>query len=143
MLEKYSVTPTITAGAYAANDVIGGRLQFNGVSFGTIQTINIADKGNQAANYTLLFFDTAPTNVADNAPFDVADADIAMVFGKVYFDPSDAIVLTDNRINIKTDVGLRAKSAETTGDIWAFLYTTSTPSYSSTTDLVITLWVEK
>ena len=73
-IERFKVTPAITAGLYSANDVIGGRLQFPGFTHGTLQSITICDNANQSVDYIIVFFESQPTDIADNAAGDVADA---------------------------------------------------------------------
>ena len=63
----------VTVGAYSANDVVGGLLEFDvhGASDnigggGRITDIYLTDARNQAVEYTLYIFDVEPTAIADN-----------------------------------------------------------------------------
>lgn len=73
--------PTVTAGAYSANDVVGGLLTFacgvpNGNVF--IHRLQLGDADNEKAAMDLWFFKSSPATVlADNAAFStISDADI-------------------------------------------------------------------
>lgn len=76
-----SQTPTITAGAYAANDAVGGLLTFanagRGVGLGgVIKNCIILDDAGQDAEMELWLFDRTFTAMADNAPWDPSQADL-------------------------------------------------------------------
>lgn len=76
--ECVAVTPTITAGAYSANDVIGGLMTFtfsDKNSGGMLGTLRIRDNGAVGPAMVLYIFKEAPTAIADNAAFSLADAD--------------------------------------------------------------------
>ena len=140
-IQRFKVTPTITAGAYSANDVIGGRLEFVGFQRGTLQSITICDNANQAVDYILVFFESQPTDIADNAPGDVADADLEkIIYSDTLLDSSDKKAFVDNSFVFlyNLDVPMRGDGS----NIWAFLITTGTPTYAAITDITVTIQVE-
>lgn len=141
IVRRFKVTPTVTAGAYSANDVVGGRLQFAGLDGGTLQSITICDYATQAVDYLLVLFESQPTDITDNATFDIADADLAkIIYQTALTSASNRQAFTDNSYSFlySLDVPLQA-----VGDtVWGFLITTGTPTYAATTDITVTLQVE-
>lgn len=85
------VFPTVdTAGAYAAGDLIGGKLTFDAIGYGDewgglIQSLCIADRAKQDANLDIVIFGQDPTGTTftDQAAFDVADADLLKIIAVV------------------------------------------------------------
>ena len=142
-LTKFSVTPTVsTTPAYSANDVIGGRLQFFGARRGRLYGVSVTDNAAQNVAYFLVLFDAIPTNITDNATFDIADADLDNIIRIEDLNTTYRTAFTDNSITIKDGLDVPLKSEETDGDLWAFLYSSGTPTYASTTDITVTLWIE-
>jgi hypothetical protein len=138
---RFKVTPTVTAGAYSANDVVGGRLQFSGCRVGTLQSITIADNAAQAVDYFLVLFESQPTDIADNATYDVADADLAkIIYQDTLTSSATRQAFADNSYHFlwNLDVPLLGASS----DVWGFLITTGTPTYAATNDITVSLQVE-
>ena len=74
-------TPTVTAGAYSANDVVGGLLTFAGAARitgggGIIKSVVIIDDGGQDAETELWLFDTTITAIADNGAWALTEAQL-------------------------------------------------------------------
>lgn len=135
----YKVTPTITAGAYSANDVIGGRLRFQGMRKGTIDSISVWDNAAQSVNYELVLFESIPTNITDNATFDIADADGPKIFYQQALPTTERQAYTDN---CRTTVfGIDQDIVTVNDDVWGFLYTTGTPTYAATSDITVVIRV--
>lgn len=139
---KFSVTPTVTVGAYSANDVIGGTLTFHRVHSGRLQSITITDANAQSVDYVLVLFDSVPTTIADNATFDIADADIPNI---IYTNSADLTAasnrraFTDNSITAKYGLDVPLRSNEPAGALYGFLYSPGTPTYAATTDVTVVL----
>ena len=134
------VTPTITAGAYAAGDAVGGLLTFTilGAGGGGIVTgMSVTDKASANAELDLVLFNAPFTATSDNAPFDVSDADLLNCIGYVKVYASGYANFTDNSVGLVTGVGLAFKTA--TGALYGQLVTRSAPTYASTSDLQVTL----
>lgn len=148
-LKRFQVTPVVTSGAggYAANDVIGGRLQCYGIAGPPgiwLRRIVLADKAAQNVDYVLTFFDAVPTDIVDNAAITtLADADASKI---IYEQIIDAATYrrsyTANSIHRVEGLDVPLMSNEGDGDIWLFLWTTGTPTYGSTSDIVLTFWYE-
>ena len=76
-----SQTPTVTAGAYVANDAVGGLLTFaNAVRVngggGVIKDMIILDDAGQDSTMELWLFRETFTAMADNAPWAPSEADL-------------------------------------------------------------------
>jgi len=138
---RFSLTPTVTSGGggYAANDVIGGRLFLPSLAPPPgiwLRTIVIADKAAQNVDYVLTFFDAAPTTIADNdAITTLNDADPSKIIHEQIIDAATyRRTYTANSIHRVSglDVPLLSNAS---GDLYAFLWTTSTPTYGSVGDI--------
>jgi|TARA_Y100000310_G_C20681279_1_gene816103 hypothetical protein len=137
---RYKVTPTVTAGAYSANDVVGALLTFGGLRNGVLQSITICDNAAQAVDYVLVLFESSPTNIADNATFDIADADLDKIIYQDTLTSADTRqAFTDNSYHFL--YGLTAELWSAGGTVYGFLVTTGTPTYAATTDITVTLQV--
>ncbi len=137
-----SVSPTVTAGAYHANDACGGLMTFANavrVSGGTglLQGITVFDAAKQAAEIIITFFDRTFTATADNDAFDPTDADLANCIGQVKIATSDYASYNDNAMACKSNIGLPFKLNGTS--LFAQAMVTGTPTYAATTDLKITV----
>lgn len=137
---KKAVTPTITAGAYSANDVVGGLLTFDfdsdiTVNGGIARHAVLTDKGTVAAALKLYLFDTVPATIADNGAFAPSDADILSCFAQVTL--STYASLTNNRICFSD--AINRDFVTDNGKIYGYLVADATPTYASTSDLTLTL----
>lgn len=142
---QVSATPTITAGAYAAGDLVGTKMSFSSAvrsagGGGMLHTVVIADKGKQDAVLDLVLFDSDPssTTFTDNDPFDVADDDLTKIIGAVQ-------VLTytdfaDNSVAVEPAAGVVFKLASGT-TLYGALVARTTPTYTSTSDLTVRLGI--
>lgn len=76
-----SQTPTITGGAYAANDAVGGLLTFANAARvtgggGVIKDVILLDDAGQDAEVELWLFNATFTAMTDNAPWAPSEADL-------------------------------------------------------------------
>lgn len=142
-----TATPTVTAGAYSANDAVGGKLTFSGVGqnafmAGKVFGVTILDKAKQNAALVLVLFNADFTATPDNDPFDPSDADLANCIGIISIAGSDYGSFNDNSLAYKDINGPHFKlPGDGTTPIYGQLYTTGTPTYASTSDLKVTLHV--
>ena len=148
-LSRFFVTPTVTSGGggYAANDVIGGRLQCYGIAAPPgirLRRIVISDKAAQNVDYVLTFMDAVPTDIADNAAITtLADADASkVIYEKIIDAATYRRTYTANRIHRVDGLDVPLMSNETDGDLWLFLWTTGAPTYGSTSDISLLLHYE-
>lgn len=140
--EVVSVTPTITAGAYTALDIVGGIQTIAAASRvsgepAILQSIVITDLAALTQAFTIWFFNANPSNgtYTDNIALDIHDTDMGMCIGHVKITSSDYASAADNSVACKVPIGLPLKPAATS--IFAIAQCTGTgPTYISTADLV-------
>lgn len=135
--------PTCDTAAYAANDLIGGKLTLEGLTQpilgAVIQTINVIDLANQKSALDLFFFtkDPSATTFTDQAALDVDDADLPYAF-LVQVAASDYVSLADNAIaTIKPSVAFTPQNAD--GKLFLAIRSGGTPDYVAASDLVIVI----
>ena len=147
-LRRFQVVPVVTAGAYSANDVIGGRLQLYGIAGPPgiwLRSIVIADKAAQATDYVLTILDAAPTDIADNGLITtLADADASKIIWEKIIDAATyRRTFTGNSIHRVSGLDVPLMSNESDGDLWCFLWNSATPpTYGSTSDISLTILFE-
>ena len=140
---RVTVTPTITAGAYSASDVVGGLLTFtladtHGAA-GVVRAVRIVDGDNEKAACKLYLFDSVPSTLADNAAFDFTDdaANLAKCAGRVSIAAADYVTVGADAAAWKEDLAVEFDTP--TGVLYGYLVCDATPSYGATSDLSITL----
>lgn len=141
-----SQTPTITAGAYSAGDAVGGKLTFTGCpEDGKIETVTIIDLDEEGPELNLVLFHADFTAVSDNAAFDVAAGEEARLIGIVNIASADFEDIGGLKVATKGNLGIGFKLSETAvtkrGRIYGQLMTPGTPTYTTTSDLVINIAV--
>lgn len=150
---KSSVTPVISTSAYTAQDQVGGVQtltnvirQDSNLGYGTamLTNVKIVDKAKQSAALEIWFFQNSPTMAgSDNAAFDLTDANLVLAgyLGHVVIAATDYSTSTSNAVaiiknqNIEIDV---PSTSTTPSSIYACMKTTGTPTYGSTSDLILT-----
>lgn len=136
-----SNTPTVTAGAYTALDIVGGvqalanthRVSGEAV---VLQSVVIRDKAVQDQAMTLFFFNANPTNgtYTDNTALTIHDTDLAMCIGAVRVLAADYTPASANSVATVANIGLQLRSAAT--GMWVIAQCTGTaPTYAATADL--------
>jgi hypothetical protein len=140
-----TAAPAVTAGAYSANDVVGGLLTFTGAVRATggrakIHSITFTDKGVTANVLNLWLFSDAPATIADNGAFAPTDAELLTLVGVVQIAAADYLVATDNQAATKLNVGLVYNVTATS--LFGYLECVATPTYASTSDIKIRIQVE-
>lgn len=80
--------PIITAGIYAINDAVGGRLQLPRATRGAghtavIESVRLVDRARQNFALDLVLFDQPFTGIDDNAVFAPSDADLDHCVGVI------------------------------------------------------------
>ncbi|MCR4341026.1 MAG: hypothetical protein NUW01_14185 [Gemmatimonadaceae bacterium] len=143
--KQISQTPTITAGAYAAGDALGGLLTFEGATrqenlTALLLGVTILDLAKQDAQFDLVLFNQTFTPTTDNAAFDPTDADLAHVIGHVQIAAADYADFNDSSIATVTGVNL---PIHVTGSVnlYGQLVNRSTPTYATTSDLTVILYL--
>lgn len=145
-LLRVQVTPTISTSIYAAKDAIGGLMTFaNAASSsggsGVIRSVTIEDNDQERADIDVVFFRaTVAGTVTDNAPFDPTDGDLANFVGFVPFGSGFYSDFNDNcAAFVATDLPYSLSGT----DLFGVLVARSTPTYTATTDIVVTVHVER
>ena len=142
----FRVTPTVTAGAYSANDVVGATLTFSGVpSRGFIVSVTVVDQAKQAGALQLVLFDSLPTNIADNGTYDIADADLLKIVGAVHLTDTagaDKFDFSDNKIYMRQALVIPYQLAAGSTALYAFLIALGTPTFAATNDVQIQIGID-
>ena len=139
-VEDVAVTPTITAGAYSANDVIGGLMTFSisGMNTGGMSgTLRIRDNGAVGPAMVLYVFKEAPTAIADNAAFSLVDADSDKLIGIITVGTWDDLTAFKHvRVAGKDDTTSEYIDFRTpNGSIYVYAKVTGTPTMAATNSL--------
>jgi len=144
-----SLTPTVSTGAYADGDNIGGKLSFEGAVRaadpvdigGVIRSVIITDLAAQVTDIEVVFFDADPsaTTFTDNAALDVADADLVKLIGAVVV--STWQPFADNSMGYAT--GLYIPYTLGTGTtLYGAMIATGATDLVSTSDITIQIGLE-
>jgi hypothetical protein len=144
-------TPVITAGAYAANDAIGGLLTFQDVildlgGYGMITRVVVIDLDAQNAPLDIFFWPNTVAVVGDNAPFTPADAVMEDCIGYISIAATDYSATANNSIATKCS-GLQMPfefvvSAGTRSLFAQAVVRNATPTYTATDHLIFKIQTE-
>ena len=143
---QIQVNPTISTSAYTANNVVGGKLTFAGIlraptQSGVLQSISIVSKSVQTTGYKVYLFNNNPSNTSwvDHSAPAINAADLPYLIGVYTLGNADSGLGTMT-VNVLDNVGQSLYSSGGTS-LYAIVTCTGTPTYTSTTDLYITLSV--
>lgn len=144
----YEKTLTTTAGAYSANDVVGGLITIP-FADGIIRRIKVVDDDNVGAALDLYLFSGAPTSIADNGAFLTAFTlgDHKKWIRKLTIATGDWQTINSNKTAFVAYQGSESLgidfSADDGANIYAYLVGTGGPTYTSTAGLYIkiTAWL--
>lgn len=149
--ETNHATPTggITndTGAYVSGDVVGGLLRFDMSHFdGTIHRLLMVDDEAKAVDWTLYFYDEEPTEIADNAAFSLAAADLIKECGRVVLAAADQVTINSivtNRASMKTHDGMPVFFNG--NSLWCYMVIGGGATYTGTGALQLkaTYWPDK
>lgn len=142
----------VTAGAYSANDVVGGLIQFENIfcpsDFAKLRGVALTDRSNNSVRYDLVFFSAAPTGAyANDAAVGPSNGDLLLMSPVVALTTSDlfsfgtkgAVALTNFELPLKL---AKPNSRDSGRTVWCALVTRGTPTYASTSDLALKLILE-
>ncbi len=137
-----SITPTITAGTYHANDVIGGTMTLTGAlratgAGGLLSSILVLDKGNQKAPLEVMIFNTTLAGTfTDNVQPTFGTADHASLIRRISVTAGDWTTINAAGTIAIADVSPGARTLSSAGTtLYAVAWTSGTPVYASTSDL--------
>jgi hypothetical protein len=137
---RLTAAPVCDTNAYAAGDLIGGKLTLTPAvrlpGFGGIITrITIADKAKQNAAIDVVFFVANPTGTTftDQAAFAIADADLLNAF-HVQILATDYASYSDNSEATVNNLGAAFRLSSGSA-LYAALVSRGTPTYAAAGDL--------
>ena len=147
-IDLISISPTVTAGAYHANDNVGGLQTLVGamrVNAGTglLQSVTVADKAMQNAQIGIYLFSTSPASgtYTNNVTFTMHDTDLNRCIGWVEVATSDYKSFVDNSVACIRNLSFPIKASAGTKSIYVLLRVTGTPTYAAATDLKLTFGI--
>lgn len=137
------ITPTVTAGAYTAGDVVGGLLTFPTVlasqpGSGELREVILYDNVKQQKAMTLFLFDSAPSVIADNAAFNLSAADLRRCFAVVPIAIHKVYSTATRGFSLARALSVPVFT-DTNGSIYAYLVCDVAPTYGATDDLTLGL----
>ena len=141
-----SVTPTVTAGAYTAGNEVGGKLTFTnafGPSFsGTLMDILVKSKSVQTTGYKLYLFSQNPTNTTwtDKTAPAINALDLPYLLGVFTLGAADSGLGTET--TNQTD-NIQAAIHSVNQDLYGVLTAVATPTYTSTSDVTVSVRVKQ
>ena len=132
-----SQTPTVTAGAYIANDAVGGLLTFANAARvsgggGVIKNVIILDDAGQDVAMELWLFSGTFTAMADNAPWAPSEADLRLLLGIA---ASGTWYAAGTPSAARIEVSQRYDCAGTS--LFGQLITRGTPTFAAADDVTI------
>lgn len=141
--DKIQVAPTVTSGAYSANDVIGGKLTFASANrtsggAGWVQSVCIASKAAVTPQLELWLFDADPssTSIADNGAWSLNVADLGKVIDVV---PVASADWKDGGTPNFVRSERRARYELGATSMYGYLVDRTGTTLTSTSDIIVTL----
>jgi hypothetical protein len=139
---RLSATPVISTTAYSLKDAVGGLMTFaNAVrsSGGSciLEGLELVDKDQELADLELLLFDRTITAPTDNAVFNPSDTEAGYCIANILISRGYYADLSTNAVATMSGIGKRLTLNGT--DLSGVLVARGTPTYSSTSDLVLSL----
>jgi hypothetical protein len=140
---RLAATPTVsTTPAYTAKDAVGGLMTFANaarISGGTfmLNGLTLLDKGQQMKDLELFLFDRSITAPIDNSIFAPTDTELSYCVAQVLISAGFYGDLSTN--SVATLSGINKEITLNGTDLYGVLVARGTPTYTSTTDLVLAL----
>lgn len=141
-----ALTPTVTASAYTAGNVVGGLLHFSNVfgpSFtGTLTDILVKSKSVQTTGYKLYLFSQNPSNSTwtDKTAPAINAADLPYLLGVWTLGSSDSGLGTETTNQLDNAASAIHSMNQ---DLYGVLVCVSTPTYASTSDITVSVRVRQ
>lgn len=134
-----SLTPTVTAGAYVANDAVGGLLTFTNAARltaggGVIKDVLLLDDAGQDASLELWLFNATFTAMSDNAAWNPSQADLRKLVAIISI-PAGSYFDAGTESAARVEVSQRYDVAATS--LFGQLVTRGTPTYAATDDVTV------
>lgn len=144
---QVQVVPTVSTSAYTAGNVVGGLLTFaNAVSgtvlSGVLTSVSVTTRSTQTAGFKLYLFSASPAGTfTDRTAPVIAAADALLLLDVITLGAADSglgsAVTTYNTDAISRSLVLAGTS------LFGVLITTGTPTFSTTTNVAVTVSVLK
>lgn len=134
-----TATPTVTAGAYSANDAVGGLLTFANAARasglgGIIKSVVLIDDAGQDAATELWLFDTTITAIADNDAWALTEAELHTLIAVI--SSSDGVWSASGTPSV-CDIECSRGYTCTGTSLFGQLVTRGTPTYVATDDVTV------
>jgi hypothetical protein len=138
------IRPTIavTAGAYSAGDVVGGRITLTNAmrtsgGTGKLTDLLITTADGELFECTVLLFDAATASaIADNAAFAWGAGDHAKLLARIPVVAADYATLGADGVAHLRNLGVGV-AAVGSANLIAYVVATATPTFAATTDLAV------
>lgn len=141
-----AVTQTTNASAYEAGDAVGGKITITNAmrtsgGTGILQSIDIIDKANQKAALEIIIFNSDPSaaTITDDSAF-AYSTDISKQIARISVAASDYVTINSIATVSLGGLGKVLKASGST-NLYAAIVTTGTPTYTSTSDIIITFGI--
>jgi hypothetical protein len=148
VITRVSATPTVSASpAYSTGDAMGGKQTYSTASFsagaGHVRSVTVVDLSATVPDLDVIFFSADPsgTTFTDNSALDVADADVSKIIGMVKLRSANWVAFADNAVAYAECTMPFQLSSGTS--LYAAIVCRSAVTLTSTSDIVVTLGVEK
>lgn len=139
-----SVTPTIDTSAYATGDQLGNLMEFElGPNWhgGVITSVTVVDAIGQSQSMELWLFKDIVGLAADNAAADLSIADVLKTIAIIDIASGDYKALASSSVNSVIDKSVAIQLSNSRGIIYGALVSRGTPTYTSISDLQISIGV--
>ncbi len=145
-VSNVAVTPAVSAAAYSAGNVVGGKLTFQNVfgpSFsGELTDILVKSKSVQTTGYVLYLFSQDPTNSTwtNKAAPAINAADLPYLLGAYTLGASDSGLGTETTNQL---TAIKSQIFSTSQNLYGILTCVATPTYASTSDITVSVRVRQ
>lgn len=149
------MTPTISTSIYASGDQLGSLVELTNAmddssGTGTIVSVSVTDRASQSSTMQLLLFRDKPVVAStDNGALNIADDEMAnKCVAMIPIPTASYVALSASSVvsvlNVQVIVDSVRSADNTTGkSLWAILRSGGTPTYTSTTDLVVKIGMKQ
>lgn len=126
----------VDTGIYASGDALGEKNSFPNVpEHGTIMSVTVIDRDSEIVNLDIVFFTADIAGTTDNAAFAPTDAELSTCLGAVLVDTWKTF--SDNSLGVETNIALPYWAPR--GTLYFQCVTRGTPTYTATTDVLVSI----
>ena len=142
-----SVTPTVSAAAYSAGNVVGSLLTFTEIerdtlTGGLIQSVTATFASGVVPTLDVIFFSATPSNstFTDKAALAVNALDLSLVIGVAHLTDPTLLGASSPSVVQAQNLGI-VSGALTNGTLYAVVVTRSAVTLGSTSDMILSVRV--